>query len=275
MNYGYFRECPIENKLDIVSLFTFFRTRYNSDYVFPGETHSFTEVVCVIDGKAGVTADKNVYMLSAGQMIVHKPDEFHKIWSAGVETEVIIFSFLAKAFPDKLSGVYSLNPENVEEIKQIFEDSGEVFRLGRVSVKGINEGKQTQASIILKKLEIFLLKILCKEHTNEQNYLSVSAKNYISIITEMEKLSAEALTAEELAKHCNMSVPALEKTVKKYAGTGAMEMFMQIKIKKACALLEKGYSVKDAAYSLGFSNQCYFSAVFKKKTGVPPSKWKK
>ncbi|MBO5045735.1 MAG: AraC family transcriptional regulator [Clostridia bacterium] len=33
-------------------------------------------------------------------------------------------------------------------------------------------------------------------------------------------------------------------------------------------------SVKEVALTLGFSNQNYFSACFKKRTGVPLSMWK-
>ena len=41
---------------------------------------------------------------------------------------------------------------------------------------------------------------------------------------------------------------------------------------KAAALLEEGsLSVGEVAYSTGFSDQLYFSRVFKKYMGVPPS----
>ena len=101
MESNLYRECPVKNTLRLASLFTFSRRKFPGNYSFKGESHDFTEVVCVTDGKVGITADKNVYVLSAGQMIVHLPGEFHAIWSGcGTEPETVIFSFRAEAFPD-------------------------------------------------------------------------------------------------------------------------------------------------------------------------------
>lgn len=52
------------------------------------------------------------------------------------------------------------------------------------------------------------------------------------------------------------------------------EYLMRYRISKAAALLENGgLTVGEAAYSTGFSDQLYFSRVFKKYMGVPPSKY--
>ena len=72
METGLYRECPVRNALAIDSLYTFSRRRFPEGYSFKGETHDFAEVVCVTAGKAGITAGKNVYVLSAGQMIASK-----------------------------------------------------------------------------------------------------------------------------------------------------------------------------------------------------------
>ena len=77
MNFAGYGECPIQETVRVSSLFTFFRKTYSLDFTFQGESHDFYEVVCVLDGKAGITAGKNVYTLSAGQMILHPPAEFH------------------------------------------------------------------------------------------------------------------------------------------------------------------------------------------------------
>lgn len=96
-----YRECPVKNVLALESLFTFSKRKFPDNYAFKGESHDFTEVVCVTDGKVGITAEKNVYILSAGQMIIHLPGEFHAIWSdCGTEPEIVIFSFRSSAFPE-------------------------------------------------------------------------------------------------------------------------------------------------------------------------------
>lgn len=52
------------------------------------------------------------------------------------------------------------------------------------------------------------------------------------------------------------------------------EYLMRFRIGKASELLENNsLSVGEIAYSAGFSDQLYFSRVFKKYMGVPPSRY--
>lgn len=52
------------------------------------------------------------------------------------------------------------------------------------------------------------------------------------------------------------------------------EYLIRYRVSKAAALLETGrLTVGEAAYSTGFSDQLYFSRVFKKYMGMPPSRY--
>ena len=54
------------------------------------------------------------------------------------------------------------------------------------------------------------------------------------------------------------------------------QYYIQLKIHKAESLLEQeNITVKEAAHRMGFDDQYYFSRLFKNKTGVSPSEWKK
>lgn len=276
METNLYFECPIKNVLSIRSLFTFSSRKFPDGYAFKGETHDFTEVVCVTEGKAGITVDKNIYVLSAGQMIVHMPGEFHAIWSdCGTEPETVIFSFRADAFPQLSPRVYSLLPERISELKAIFREAEKVFFLKGNDVKGIREGMETKASAVVKKLELFLLSVLSEDNAAKSEYSSRSTENYIRILSVMENRLTDALSSSELAKLCNMSVPSLEKTVRRYSGCGAMSYYNKLRMQKATELLSEGLSVKETALSLGFSNQNYFSASFKKWSGKAPSEIKR
>lgn len=267
-------ECPVKNVLALSSLFTFSNRRFPNGYTFKGESHDFTEVVCVTDGKAGITAEKNVYVLSAGQMIVHLPGEFHKIWSdCGTEPETVIFSFRATAFPDIEPRVYTLSPEKVSEIKSIYRAAEKAFEIKNNCVKRAREGMESEASAVIKRLELFLLSVLSADNAANSEYGSRSAENYFRILSVMESRLSEALTAGELAAFCNMSIPSLEKTVRRYSGCGAMTYYNSLRMQKSAELLAGGASVKETALSLGFANQNYFSACFKKWSGRAPSEW--
>lgn len=270
MNFAGYGECPIQETVRLSSLFTFFRKTYSLDFTFQGESHDFYEVVCVLDGKAGITAGKNVYTLSAGQMILYPPAEFHAIWSDyGSSPEILIFSFRAEKFPEIQDRIYALMPEQIEEIKALYSAAERAFVLEDINVKGVRS--QAEAEKIVRRLEIFLLSVLDTGNGRTEKLNSRSGENYYHIVSVMEKNLEEELTADELAKQCGMSVPALEKTVKKYTGHGAMKYYNELKMRKATELLKDGKSVKEVALSLGFSDQNYFSLRYKKWAGVPPS----
>ena len=270
MNFAGYGECPVKETVRLRSLFTFFRKTYSLDFTFQGESHDFYEVVCVLDGKAGIAAGKTVYTLSAGQMILHPPAQFHAIWSDyGSSPEILIFSFRAEKFPEIQDRIYALTPEQIEEIKALYSAAERAFVLEDINVKGVRS--QAEAAKIVRRLEIFLLSVLDTGNGRTEKLNSRSGENYYHIVSVMEKNLEEVMTADELAKQCGMSVPALEKTVKKYTGHGAMKYYNELKMRKATELLKDGKSVKEVALSLGFSDQNYFSLRYKKWAGVPPS----
>jgi two-component system response regulator YesN len=49
----------------------------------------------------------------------------------------------------------------------------------------------------------------------------------------------------------------------------------RLRIDQACRLLEKeDYTIAQISSMVGYSEQSYFSRVFKKMTGMTPSKWR-
>ena len=161
------------------------------------------------------------------------------------------------------------------EIKGIFRAAERAFVLENNNVERVREGMEAEAAAVVKKLELFLLSALSEDNAVSSEYTGRSAENYIRILSVMESRLGAALTAGELARLCSMSVPALEKTVFRYSGCGAMAYYNGLRMQKAVELLSAGASVKETALSLGFSNQNYFSATFKKWSGRAPSRIKK
>lgn len=272
MDFAGYGECPVADVMKINSLFTFFRRKFSVGFSFKGERHDFFEAVCVLDGKVGVTADKQIRILSAGQMILHPPGEFHAIWSdCGGEPEILIVSFGAESFPANGRSVYALSPERVTELKEIFRAAQQAFELEGIAVKRVADGREREASGVIKRLELFFLTLLSADTPADAERPKRGAENYYRILSVMEKSLGKPLTVGEIAKACGLSVPTVEKTVYRYAGCGAMRYYNQMRMKRAAEMLERGASVKEVALTLGFSDQNYFSSRFKKWSGHAPS----
>lgn len=86
----------------------------------------------------------------------------------------------------------------------------------------------------------------------------------------------QSLTLNKIENEFNKSSSTLFTVFKERTGYSIMYFFSLIKVQKACELLNlTGLSIKEISYKLDFQDPLYFSRVFKKIMGVPPSEYKK
>ncbi len=254
----------------ITGLFTLFRQQCRPDFVFKGESHDFWELVCVIEGRVRVAADEQVFELEAGQAILHPPMQFHSIASADNTSPVyIICSFNGENIPTITDRVCHI--PDLSAVKAMYE-------LGRRSYSfyadihiGNYANDTTEPLQFVRHLEMLLLS-LADQPSKTQQAMSQSARNYSRIVTALGEQVPRRLTVAEMAKCCQMSEINLQKTFSRYAGVGVMEYYTRLCIRHAASLLRQGFSVKETAAQLGYTDQNYFSTVFKRVTGHTPSR---
>lgn len=268
-------EYVINKQIDICAIHTFFEKIYEPDFYFNGESHNFWEVVFVIDGTVGVTADDKVFYLHSGQVIFHKPMEFHRIWAeSGKRPTVCIISFTANSMPKMSTYVYNLPTDISDSIISIYEDAKKIFDMSFIKIAEIGDDCKIQAQILANRIELLLLSIIHTNDTAKNKITSQSITNYARIINTLGKNIEKRLTLEEIAMLCNMSVSSLKKNFNKYSQTGIIKYFNLMKINRAKSLLMSGLSVKETSTALGFDDQNYFSTMFKRLTGQSPSNFK-
>ena len=82
------------------------------------------------------------------------------------------------------------------------------------------------------------------------------------------------IDVDDIARSAGISRSHLYRLFIEHISMPPNEYLIRYRINKACALLRRpGIAVAEAAYSTGFADQLYFSKVFKKYKGVPPSKF--
>lgn len=260
-------KCIIEKMINLKSVITAFDDIRPKNFYFSGEMHDFWELVCVLSGTAAATADERVYSLSAGNILFHKPLEFHRIWSAdGTTPHILIISFEAegdgmKYFEEKS---FALNSDECERITDI----NAAFR----NVLSGNPDKYflNEAAV---RFEEFLLGLFGRKHRR----IAVKDKNaadFELIVSYMNSHSEENLTLSDIAKGCNLSVSNLKRIFHIYSDVGVMKYFISIKIRRAIKLIESGQSIAETSERLGFSSTNYFHNVFKRETGMTPREYK-
>jgi AraC-like DNA-binding protein len=77
-----------------------------------------------------------------------------------------------------------------------------------------------------------------------------------------------------LSRSLGLGCSRFRQIFKKCTGLSPYQYFLDLKISRAKELLQQGqFTVKEIAYMLSFDDPYYFSHLFKKKTGHPPSEW--
>lgn len=85
----------------------------------------------------------------------------------------------------------------------------------------------------------------------------------------------EDLTLEEISKRFYLSPTYLSALFKKQAGLGISQYIEQLRIDRAKALLQEDtLPISDIALFIGYNDPNYFGKVFRKYTGISPSKYR-
>ncbi len=108
--------------------------------------------------------------------------------------------------------------------------------------------------------------------------LFLNAKNRVlaQTLQYMNRHYQEPLTIPELAKQANISCGYFRVLFRETTGSTPSEYLTQLKLKNACMLLyQTNLSIKEIASQVGFSDQLYFSRVFRKQYGIPPQLFRK
>ncbi len=92
----------------------------------------------------------------------------------------------------------------------------------------------------------------------------------------LSKMHQDSLSVQDLCRHAGMSRTALYMKLKDVINQSPQNFIIKTKMNHAKKLLlEGGHTIKEIAYSVGFSNPKYFSTSFKKHFGQTPSEFLK
>lgn len=81
----------------------------------------------------------------------------------------------------------------------------------------------------------------------------------------------QSITLDELARLCGITKCHLAREFKRYTGQTVLTYVNSLRCQLAGLCISEGLSVTEAAYKSGFESLSYFSRVYKRLMGVPPS----
>ena len=273
------RRIPVNRLIEIKNIVTAFTVIRKKNFVFPGEVHDFWEMVYISEGRAGITAGGKVFECGAGNVIFHKPNEFHRIWTAGetnVKFTVISFTTDSELLAEKLSEAVvtlSLNGRRLMEELGCFLGISEKLE-NYVPDEFLNGSEGIKLAEFVNILELLLY-----ECSSLQKYIKPDlrgdAKIFSAAVKSMRKHIGEPFKSQQIADDVHVSLSHLKRIFNRYALMGVHEYFLSMKIEDAKIMLAHGETVAKIASRLGFYNPNYFSAVFKREIGISPTAWLK
>lgn len=263
---------------------------YMSDFTFPGESHDFWEFVCVDKGVIDVLAGDKRIPLKRGNIIFHKPGEFHNIITNGtIAPNLVVISFecsspCMKAFEGK---VLSVQETESALLAQIIIEARNAFS-GRLDDPYQEELiRQPPASsfgaeqLIGNYLEELIIH-LYRRYFENPSPIAVDRQiggrthgdTHNRIIRYMEDHIGEHLTISQICRDNLTGRSQLQKIFRDAHGCGVIDYFSSMKVNAAKELIRNNQlNFTEIADRLGYNSVHYFSRQFKHLTGMTPSEY--
>ncbi|MFT6087303.1 MAG: DNA-binding response OmpR family regulator [Glaciecola sp.] len=87
-----------------------------------------------------------------------------------------------------------------------------------------------------------------------------------------DNFANEEFTREIAAQHMSVCLRTLNRRLNEYYAHNFKEHLKKYRLEKAINLLNKGFSINEASFKVGFSSASYFSTCFKAEYGFAPSR---
>ena len=280
----------VEKIINIEGLYSFYYYENGKDFCFDGERHDYWELVYVDSGEISVVADDARYLVSQGNIIFHKPMEFHAFTSTNKSPHNIIvtcFECRNPAMSFFKNKIFNLNKNQKKILASFAAEMKTIFKDNSVWQKG------NAAELISKNHDAYQLGLLHLEHLiidlirennsfghtkteyseekkNVENAFVDSIKDYLA------QSVYKSLTLADVCEHFNMSKSYICRVFKSETGESVVDFYIQLKIKEAKLLIRKGdLNFTQISEALGYTSIHHFTRSFKSKTGMSPSAYEK
>ncbi len=165
-----------------------------------------------------------------------------------------------------------LNTSGLSEVDVLKLDEPDEFekiiRRGALELEERTPGFRQRAFLLCN--EIFYLLTQNLHHAS----LPVKLREALDL---MEFQLATPLTLNDICSQLKISPSSLGRLFKEHLGETPIEHLISMRMAEAESLLndmEMGYSIKEISRRVGYSNQLYFSAEFKKRFGMSPGNYR-
>ncbi|HWI47408.1 MAG TPA: AraC family transcriptional regulator [Rummeliibacillus sp.] len=233
------------------------------------------ELAFFTEGKGSFTINGKRYPIKGGMLIYICPNVQHFFEiddEEPVDIQTIHFSYASINFNDSKWDIQNNTDMLPLQFVQVLKDYYQISDLFKKLVDSWNSklpGYEFITKTLLQQLFIAIYQNIKKQNKNYSTSLKVE-----KVIHYMHQNVNTKVTLTDLAEVVQLSSTYLSRIFKDTTGYSVIGYFNKIKMDKAKELMIEGnHKVKEVAQALGFTDEFYFSRIFKKMEGVSPSEF--
>lgn len=220
------------------------------------------------EGKGIIEVEDQIYRLEKSDAFCIPRNVRHKYYADEKEP----WSILWVHFKGENTNYFPLEERKIVHINSRHSDNRMMVLfnlLFRVLERNYTIGNFIYISQVLS---LILSEIYFREKVDES---SVQDRHVTMVIRYMYQHLRENLTLEEISEEVQLSKSYLNAVFKAQTGKSPVEFFIHLKMQEACKLLKStDYYIYEVSSELGYTDQYYFSRIFKKVVGVSPKDYK-
>lgn len=274
----------LKKTLVIDGIYTIHYFEYTKDFAYSGEFHDFWEIVYADKKSVVITAGAKELTINAGQMYIHKPNEFHKIRCDGTQAaNSVILSFDCSC-PELMSiagMIIDCTAEEKRLMGHIISEAEDAFStpLG-TSYTRVLEKSENGNFGCEQMIQLYMEQLLIRLIRDNKRQITIKTNNNTALLPKicefLENNVDKHLSFADIQKEFNISASVIKRLFKDNMNCGIMEHFSRLKVDAAKQMIrENEYNFTEISEKLGFNTPQYFTTVFRRISGMSPSEYEK
>ena len=229
------------------------------------------QLLYILEGKAHFYFESGEIIVNKGEMVLFRPREPQSYFYFSKDKCQAFWVHFTGSDVDKILDYYKLpNDTNI-----FYSGSSPVYQW--LFEQMIRELQLCRANY--KELLTMLLRhifLLVNRYLKENGKSGVDALNDIErSIQYFNENYTKDINIDEYAKSLHVSTCWFNRRFKQVTKVTPLQYILSLRLSNAKMLLEtQDYNVTETSYAVGFHNPLYFSRLFTKHIGMPPSEYK-
>lgn len=271
---------PLKSVINVTKLVTVLSYELSPSFSNQGERHNFWEMVYVDRGKIYCNADGEERLLRQGEIILHKPNEFHSVTCDGARSAsvfILTFECASPAMKCFYNKSFRMSAEEMQLMRRMIAECNRTFAVSEYPLRLLENAPVGGAQLIRHYLEEFLILVLRREQRRGEEGIDADGRPVLDSTLSQEICEylrahvCDRITLEDISERFHFGKSRLCDVFKRAQKDTIVGYHTKLKIAEAKRLLfEKKHTVSEIAEHLGFESPEYFSRVFRRYTGQSP-----